>query len=169
MSRPNWDEYFMLAAKLAATRSTCLRLKVGCVIVLDKHIVSTGYNGTPDGCVHCDEAWNYRVDQDNLGKDFLKSEEFRKLHHEWSLNNEIHAEQNAIAFAARLGLPTQNATLYVTHSPCINCAKLIVQTGIKRVVYLTKYDRGSQDSLDLFKNSGILCDEFIGNIDNFIL
>lgn len=116
--RKSWDEYFMDIAEIVSSRATCNRLHVGCVIVKDKRIVSTGYNGSPSGESHCDDIGHLYNDQNRCIRT-------------------IHAEQNAILFANRSDL--QGATAYVTHQPCENCAKLLVQSGINRIVYKNKY------------------------------
>ena len=113
--RLSWDEYFMAIAFLTASRSSCKRLQVGCVIVKDNHIVTTGYNGHLSGAPHVS---------------ILRDE------HEQTT---IHAEQNAISDAAKRGVKLKNATAYVTHYPCINCFKLLVQSGIKIIKYQEDY------------------------------
>ncbi|TSC97089.1 MAG: dCMP deaminase [Candidatus Berkelbacteria bacterium Licking1014_2] len=129
-TRPSWDEYFMNIAQLVATRATCnrgsdLKFKpgfkgVGAVIVMDKTILSTGYNGSPRGLVHCDE----------IGHEMVEGHCVRT----------IHAEANAIAQAARNGVKINGATLYTTASPCYDCFKLSINAGIKEVVYGQYYD-----------------------------
>ena len=121
--RPSWDEYFMEIAKVVATRSNCSRRHVAAVIVKDRHILSTGYNGTPHGVVNCFAGGCPRC----AGK--VKS----GTHLEECLC--VHAEQNAICQAAFFGHAVKDATIYVTISPCLTCAKLSVNAGIKEVVY----------------------------------
>ena len=121
--RPSWDEYFMEIAKVVATRSNWSRRHVAAVIVKDRHILSTGYNGTPHGVVNCFAGGCPRC----AGK--VKS----GTHLEECLC--VHAEQNAICQAAFFGHAVKDATIYVTISPCLTCAKLIVNAGIKEVVY----------------------------------
>lgn len=113
--RLSWDEYFMSIAFLTASRSSCTRLQVGCVIVKDNHIITTGYNGHLSGAPHVS------IIRDD---------------HEQAT---VHAEQNAIADAAKRGVKLKNATAYVTHYPCINCFKLLVQSGIKVIKYQANY------------------------------
>ncbi len=113
--RCTWDEYFSCIALLISSRSPSERLKVGSVIVKDNRIISAGYNGFPSGVPHVS------IMRDN---------------HE---QNTIHAEQNAIADAARRGVSIQDSTIYVTHRPCINCAKFIISSGIKNIKYLSDY------------------------------
>ncbi|MGN0855713.1 MAG: deoxycytidylate deaminase [Kiritimatiellia bacterium] len=121
--RPSWDEYFMGIAAVVATRSNCVRRHVAAVIVKDRHILSTGYNGTPHGTKNCFEGGCPRCS----GK--VKS----GTHLEECLC--VHAEQNAICQAAFHGSAVQGATIYITISPCLTCAKLIVNSGIAEVVY----------------------------------
>ncbi len=123
MKRPSSDEYFMEMAKLAATRSTCLRRKVGAVIVIDKHVLSTGYNGAPRGVSHCEEKGCLRINM-NVPSG---------TRHE--LCRGVHAEQNAVAQAAYFGISVKGATIYTTTFPCSLCAKILINSGIKEIVY----------------------------------
>jgi dCMP deaminase len=127
--RPSWDEYFMGVAELAAQRSTCLRRHVGAVIVKDRHIVSTGYNGAPRGLVHCGDREGGCLRQ-QLGVPSGEKHELCRA---------LHAEQNAIIQAASLGQSIENATIYVTNQPCAICAKMIINAGIKRIVVKEGY------------------------------
>ncbi len=137
--RPSWDEYFMGITRLAASRSTCLRRHVGAVIVKDKRIISTGYNGAPSGMKHCLELGCLR--------DKLKIPS--GTHHE--ICRGLHAEQNALLFAK--GVDLTGATLYCTNQPCVVCAKLIIQAGIKTVVYEEPYP--DKLSVQFFKEAGV--------------
>ena len=128
MGMYNNDEFFMTIAHIVSKQSHCVRKQVGAVIVKDSRIISIGYNGTPKGYINCDEIF----DKNNF--DIEK-------HHEFSVNNEIHAEINAIIYAAKNSVSLENSTLYVTMSPCHDCAKFIVAAGIKEVVYDELYDR----------------------------
>lgn len=123
-NRPSWDEYFMRIALLAATRSTCLRRQVGAVIVKDKRVLSTGYNGSPSGLSHCLDVGCLRE------KLKIPSGERHEL------CRAIHAEQNAIIQAATSGVSIEGATLYSTTYPCVLCAKMIINAGI-RTIYIT--------------------------------
>jgi dCMP deaminase len=127
--RPSWDAYFMALAKLAASRSTCLSRSTGAVVVKDKKIIATGYNGSMPGVAHCsDEGVCYRrsIKAPDAGKyDFCRS---------------IHAEANAIAMAAKQGISVDGGTLYTTLFPCYVCTKLLVSAGIKEIVYEFGYD-----------------------------
>jgi len=126
-ARPGIDEYFMEIAKVVAKRSTCLRNHVGAVIVRDKRILTTGYNGAPSGLPHCLDIGCLR-DENNI-----PSGENQEI------CRGVHAEQNAIIQAALHGISTEGATLYCTHQPCSLCAKMLINAHIKRVVYSEKY------------------------------
>jgi dCMP deaminase len=128
MSRPSWDEYFMALAQLVARRSTCLRRKVGSVIVKDRRALSTGYNGAPTGLPHCSEVGCLR--------EGIPAGERHEL------CRGLHAEQNAVIQAATFGVSVQGSTLYSTHQPCSVCAKMIVNAGIKKVVVKEGYPDG---------------------------
>lgn len=127
-TRPSWDTYFMDMAELAATRSTCLRRQVGAVIVLDKRVIATGYNGAPKGVPHCAEKGGCLREMRGI----LSGER-----HE--LCRALHAEQNAIIQAATLAQSVEGATMYVTNQPCIICAKMIINAGIRRIVVKDGY------------------------------
>lgn len=141
MKRPTLDEYFMEIASVVAKRSTCLRQHVGAVIVKDKRILATGYNGAPSGLPHCDEVGCLRDKMD------VPSGERQEL------CRGVHAEQNAIIQAAKFGISVDGGTLYSTHCPCITCAKMIINAGIKRVVYGREY--ADKRGLELLKEAGI--------------
>ncbi|MBE6030305.1 MAG: cytidine/deoxycytidylate deaminase family protein [Firmicutes bacterium] len=140
--RPSWDEYFMEAAKLASTRSTCMRRSVGAVIVQDRRIVATGYNGAPKGIAHCEERGGCL--RQKLG---VPSGE----RHELCMA--LHAEQNAIIQAATSGQSIDGATIYVTHQPCVICAKMIINAGIKRIVVNEGYP--DQLAVDILTEAGL--------------
>lgn len=127
VGRPTVDEYFMEIAAVVAKRSTCLRNKVGALVVKDKRILSTGYNGAPRGLEHCLEAGCLR-DERNIESG---------TRHE--ICRAVHAEQNAIIQCALHGASTEGATLYCTHQPCILCTKMMINAGIRRVVFTEDY------------------------------
>ncbi|MCX5657280.1 MAG: cytidine/deoxycytidylate deaminase family protein [Candidatus Omnitrophica bacterium] len=134
--RPSWDAYFTGIAKLVAMRSTCLRRQVGAVIVKERHILTTGYNGTPKDITHCEDVGCLR--------DRLKIPSGER--HE--LCRGLHAEQNALLQAALYGISLKEAVLYCTNQPCIICAKMIINAGIKEIVILDGYpDRMASDML----------------------
>jgi len=135
--RPSWDEYFVEIARQVATRSTCLRRNVGALIVRDKRILSTGYNGAPRGLEHCDVAGCLR---EKLGIPSGQRQEICRG---------LHAEQNAIIQAALHGVSVEGGAIYVTHQPCITCAKMIINSGIVRVVCANAYpDELARQMLD---------------------
>jgi len=122
-TRPTPDQYFMEMAHLASQRSTCLRRKVGAVIVADKRILTTGYNGAPKGLPHCEETGCIRQQQN------VPSGQRHEL------CRGVHAEQNAIIQAAVFGVSVKGATIYITNYPCSVCAKLLLNAGISEVIY----------------------------------
>ncbi len=134
IQRPSWDAYFMALAKLVASRSTCLSRPTGCVVVKDKQIISTGYNGSMPGVAHCsDEGICYRrsIHAPDAGKyDFCRS---------------IHAEANAIALASKKGLDLEGSSIYVTLFPCYVCTKLLVRAGIKEIIYESGYESADKE------------------------
>jgi len=146
--RPDSDEYFMAIADLVATRSTCLRRSVGAVIVKNKMIVSTGYNGAPKGVRHCSETGCLR-EKLNVPSG--------KMH---ELCRGLHAEQNAIIQAAVFGVSPDGGTIYTTTHPCIICTKMIINAGIKRVVYKIHYD--DELSAEMLRESGVEIVHFKG-------
>jgi dCMP deaminase len=141
--RPSWDEYFMEVANTVAKRATCDRGRSGCVIARDRQILVTGYVGSPMGFPHCDE----------VGHQFKKM-----MHEDGSVTQHcvrtVHAEQNAICQAAKLGIGLQGATLYCRMTPCRVCAMLIINCGIVRVVCERHYHAGDE-SVEMFKTAGV--------------
>ena len=125
--RPNWDQYFLDIARLVCTRSTCIRRSVGAVLVKDRRILATGYNGVPSGLKHCDEAGCLRATLNIPSGDRL------------DICRGLHAEQNAIIQCAVYGVSTEGATIYVTNQPCATCAKMLINAKIKEVVYAGDY------------------------------
>ncbi len=142
-ARPSWDENFIQIMEMVGARGTCDRGKSGSVIVKDKRIVSTGYVGAPAGCKHCDEAGHEM--HTVIQEDGTESRHCIRT---------THAEQNAIVQAARVGVSTEGATLYCKMTPCYVCAKMIINSGIVRVVALKDYHAGGR-SKDLFKEAGV--------------
>ena len=134
MVRPSWDNYFMKIAVTVAERSTCDRAHVGAVLVKDKRILTTGFNGSPAGLPHCDDVGHLLVDGHCV--------------------RTIHAETNAIIQAALHGVSTNGATCYVTHFPCINCTKTLINAGITRIVFLNDY-RVDQNALTFIQETGV--------------
>ena len=136
LTRISRDDLLANIAQLVARRSTCLRLSVGAVLAQEGRIVSTGYNGAPAGLPHCEP--------ETCGPDDV-------------CVRTVHAEANVIAFAAKEGIQTMGATLYTTHSPCMECAKLIINAGIRRVVYWEEYRDPSP--LELLERAGVEWDQ----------
>jgi dCMP deaminase len=132
--RPDWDSYFMKIAYAVSERSTCDRAFVGSVLVLEKRILTTGFNGSPTGQPHCEEIGHLMVDGHCV--------------------RTIHAETNAIIQAALHGVSTRGATCYVTHFPCISCTKALINAGITRLVYNSAY-RMDENAIDFLKAAEI--------------
>lgn len=152
--RPSWDEYFMKIAHIVKERSTCLRRKVGAVLVKDMHILSTGYNGAPKGLPHCSETGCLR-EKLNIPSG---------QRHE--LCRGVHAEQNAIIQAAVFGVSTRGSMLYVTDFPCSICAKIIINAEVKEIVYDSSYE--DPESLNLLNSAGVIIRRFQINKKNNI-
>lgn len=129
------DQIFINIAKEIASASKCVSKQVGAVIVKDGRILSTGYNGTPAGYVNCSDHWEGEYTAD---------------HHEWSQTYEIHAEMNAIIWAAREGISIDGATIYVTLEPCSDCSKNLIASGIRRIVYEKSYEHTNSDVVTKF-------------------
>lgn len=145
--RPDWDTYFMRITKLVATRSSCLRRSVGAVLVKDKRILATGYNGAPAGMAHCEEAGCLR---DQL---HIPSGERHEL------CRGLHAEQNAIIQAARQGTEIKDSTLYCTTAPCSLCAKMLINAGVTRIVYEGSYP--DERAMAFFAEAGVEVEHFV--------
>ncbi len=144
MKRPDTDEYFLKIASVVAERATCLRHHVGAVAVRDKHILATGYNGAPSGFKDCLELGCLR---DELN---IPSGERHEI------CRGIHAEQNVIIQASLHGVSLEGSTIYCTQTPCVLCAKMLVNTRIRRFVSFSKYNDTA--FLDLFREAGIAVD-----------
>ena len=132
--RPDWDSYFLKIAFAVSERSTCDRASVGCVLVKDKRILTAGFNGSPSGQEHCDEVGHLMVNG--------------------HCERTIHAETNSIIQAALHGVSTRDATCYVTHFPCINCTKVLINAGINRIVYSVAY-RIDENAMNFLKAAEI--------------
>jgi len=127
MPRPSWDEYFMAITAQVAERATCTRRQIGAVLVKDKRILATGYNGAPSGSPHCDVVG------------CLREQRAIPSGTQHELCRGIHAEQNAVIQAARHGIAIDGATVYCTHQPCVLCAKILINAGVQRIVYQEPY------------------------------
>jgi dCMP deaminase len=134
-TRPDFDRYFMGIALAVRERADCLGTKVGAVIVVDRRVVSTGYNGTPSGMKNCTEGGCYRCrERDKYGP----GEAYDRCIC-------VHGEQNAVVTAARLGIPVGGGTVYTTLKPCFTCLKEILQSGMVRVIYLNEWQHPDPD------------------------
>ncbi len=142
--RPTWDQYFLKIAATVATRATCDRLHVGAVLVRNKVILATGYNGAPRGLKHCDDVCHELIDGQCV--------------------RTIHAEANVLVHAAKHGVNVDSSTMYLTNSPCYDCFKMIVNSGIKRVVYgsfyMSRYE-ASRTVLALAKEVGVIIENIV--------
>jgi dCMP deaminase len=142
-ARPDWDSYFLNIMREVSKRSTCDRAQVGCVLVKEKRILCTGYAGSPVGLPHCDDVGHLiKVSYDGNG--VAKQNCIRTA----------HAEQNAIVQAARFGISVDGATIYCTMEPCINCVKMIINAGIKRVVCEKRY-HDADIARQMLKDAGV--------------
>jgi dCMP deaminase len=155
MTRPDWDEYFMNMTELVAKRATCTRKKLGAVLVRDRRVIATGYNGSPPSQPHCDEIGCFVVPttQKVDGKEVTKDHCIRTL----------HAELNAIMQCALHGVSTKGSTLYVMYNPCYYCTKALMAAGIKRVVYRDEYfhdDGLDHKAVEMMKETGIHVEKF---------
>ena len=153
--RPSWDEYFMELANAVAKRATCDRGRSGCVIVRNRQILVTGYVGSPRGLEHCDEVGHL----------------FKKVYHEDGSVTQhcvrtVHAEQNAICQAAKLGIGLEGSTLYCKMTPCRTCAMLIINCGIERVVCEKKYHAGAE-SEEMFRAVGVKLEYFHEEVEEY--
>lgn len=134
MNRISWDQYFMAQSHLLALRSTCTRLTVGATIVRDKRIIAGGYNGSIAGGTHCIDEGCYVIDNHCV--------------------RTVHAEMNALLQCAKFGVPTAGAEIYVTHFPCLQCCKSIIQSGIKAVYYAQDY-KNHPYAIELFEQANV--------------
>ncbi len=147
-SRPSFDQMYMAIAQIVSLRSTCLRGKIGAVIARDTRIISIGYNGAPAKLGQCDEH--------GCIKDTQRGGCIRT----------IHAEQNAIAYASRVGIKLEGSTLYVTMSPCVDCAKLIIASGIKKVFFHEEYRKGY--AIDFLRVSGVEVEQLAFGLNDIV-
>jgi dCMP deaminase len=153
--RPAFDDIYMELAVNLARRSHCIKRHVGAVLTKDTRIISIGYNGPPSGTHNCDEEWpEVGCPRDSKGGCSLA----------------IHAEQNAILYAVKNSMSVHGATLYVTLSPCLACARIIFSMGIKKVIYLNSYaaHKGlpSDEGVDFLKKFGVVCVHYQGKLEN---
>ena len=149
MHRPSFDEIYMELAPNPAHKSHCVKIKVGSVLTKDTRIVSLGYNGPPAGTHNCDEEWpDVGCPRDSKG----------------SCSLALHAEQNAILYASKNGVPIEGCTIYVTLSPCLPCARIIFTMGIKKVIYLNSYAEykgiGIDEGVEFLKQFGVQVERY---------
>lgn len=144
MNRISWNQYFMAQSHLLALRSTCTRLAVGATIVRDKRIIAGGYNGSIAGGVHCIDEGCYVIDNHCV--------------------RTIHAEMNALLQCAKFGVPTEGAEIYVTHFPCLQCCKALIQSGIKKVYFAESY-KNHPYAAELFEQAGVHVEQVETNED----
>jgi dCMP deaminase len=150
LSKPSFDDIYMDLAVNLSKKSHCVKAKVGAVLTKDTRIISLGYNGPPAGTHNCDIEWpETGCPRDSKG----------------SCSLALHAEQNAILYAAKNNVPIEGCTLYVTLSPCISCARIIFTTGIKRVIYLHSYAAfkgiGTDEGVDFLRKFGVEVDRYV--------
>jgi dCMP deaminase len=155
MGRPEFDDIFMELAVNLARRSHCIKRHVGAVLVKDTRIISIGYNGPPSGTHNCDEEWpETGCPRDSKGGCSLA----------------IHAEQNAILYAVKNKSSVEKATLYITLSPCLACARIIYTMGISKVIYLNSYAEhkgiASDEGVDFLKKFGVMAEKYAGTLSN---
>ena len=150
MHRPGFDEIYMELAQNLARKSHCVKIKVGSVLTKDTRIISIGYNGPPAGTHNCDEKWPENgCPRDSKG----------------SCSLALHAEQNAILYASKNGVPIDGCTLYVTLSPCLACARIIYSMGIKKVIFLESYAKykglPSDEGVDFLNSFGVAVSQYV--------
>ncbi|HIJ40502.1 MAG TPA: cytidine deaminase [Deltaproteobacteria bacterium] len=147
MARPSWNEYFMALAEMVANRSTCIRRSVGALIVKERRILGTGYNGAPAGLRHCDETGCIRENSSIPSG----------TRHE--LCRGLHAEQNAIIQAAYYGISIKDSTLYCTNKPCVICSKMLINAGIRKILYKDGYDDVLAE--EMLTEAGVQIERFV--------
>lgn len=143
--RVSWDEYFINIASVVASRSTCDRAQVGTVLVRENRLLTTGFNGSVSGLEHCDDIGHLMVEGHCI--------------------RTVHSEANAIIQAVLHGVSTAGATAYITHTPCMQCAKMLINAGIARIVYLKGY-RTDENAIAIIRQSGVNLDCFEGVFTN---
>lgn len=137
--RISTEDYFMEIAEIVKKRSSCIKQEVGAVLVKDKHIIATGYNGAPRGLEHCNKNTCLRQDLKSLDKAHLC--------------RGVHAEQNTIIQAAVNGVSTDGTCIYTTHFPCMSCMKILINAGVKEIVYSRDYDLDNMVKMKMVKDS----------------
>lgn len=158
-ARIDIHEMFMNIALQVSERSTCSRVQVGAVIVKNQRIVSMGWNGVPSGKQHCNDVFHKKFEEEKPGvkfEEWIQSDPIKQEHHHFAVENEIHSEMNAMLFAAKNGISISGSDLYVVWSPCINCAKALLQVGIENVYYNQKYERDPR-GIEFLEENGVKC------------
>lgn len=153
------DKLFLEVAEKLSKQSHCESLKVCALAVNNNRIIGTGINGTPPKLTNCDSYFKKYYIDNNIKIEYdewIKTKEWRELHHKWSLLNEIHAEISLIGICAKTGVSIDNATIYCTHQPCSDCTKALISCGVKKIVFLNKYDKTPQESIDLINQAKII-------------
>ena len=153
--RPTWDEYFMEVCRAVAKRATCDRGRSGCVIAKDKQILVSGYVGSPKGLAHCDQVGHQMKT--------MTHEDGRQTQH---CVRTAHAEQNAIVQAAKIGIAIDGATLYCKMTPCAVCAKMIINSGVKKVICEKRYHAG-EESEEMFRQVGVELNFFDETVEQY--
>lgn len=166
MKRIGTHQLFIRIAKEVARRSTCARIQVGAVIVKDQRIISMGWNGVPHGQKHCVDHFQEKFEKENpeIGIEeyetydqefdkWMNSPDIKEEHHQFAVENEVHSEMNSLIFAAKNGISTNGSDVYVVWSPCIDCAKALLQAGIKNVYYNKLYERDTRGIKFLQENN----------------
>ncbi len=166
MKRIGTHQLFIRIAKEVARRSTCARIQVGAVIVKDQRIISMGWNGVPHGQKHCIDHFQEKFDIVKSGIEpgdydqefdkWMNSTDIKEEHHQFAIENEVHSEMNSLIFAAKNGISTNRSDVYVVWSPCIDCAKALLQAGIKNVYYNKLYERDTR-GIKFLEENGVPC------------
>jgi dCMP deaminase len=169
MNRPTWDKIFSDFLILIRQRSLCLKYQTSAMIIKDTQILSIGYNGTLSKCEECKDYWYKYWSQNILVLPFdiwVQTDDFKKLHREWSYKHEIHAEINALNWISKNDV-NDDYVLYTYYSPCDHCAKTILSYGIKTIKYLFLYPSGDK-ALDLLKEKGVNMIKISSQIEDLI-
>ena len=162
--KKKFNRFYVDVLNSLRTYSTCSRLQVAAILVKDSRILSSGYNGVAKGCTECNKIYKRTPDGKITWKSpitlqtwFLTEEEYRKKHHEFADKYEIHAEMNCLGFALKNNTDITGAQLYLTTSPCLNCCKLILTSGIMEVYYIEEYD--DRSGIEYLIGNGVICEK----------
>jgi len=159
IERPTWQELFKNMILDLSRRSTCVRLQVGSILVRDGRVISMGYNGVTKGHDHCNVVFQREFEKSNYTtfEEYLQNDKFKNDHHSYSTRYELHSEQNMLMFCAKNGIATDGAEAYITHSPCIHCAKMLYASGISKVYYIYPYER-DMSGVEFLEENNIKCE-----------